>query len=241
MSNYGVFAQYYDKLLSNGEYEVRSDYISGFIIDNGINSGKMLDIACGTGEFTKYFVNKGFDVTGLDLSEDMLSIAKSKCPDTLFLRCDMREFDFKGEFDCCICCFDSINHLNFAEDWKKCFDSVARSVKSGGMFIFDVNTEYKHNCVLSGNSFIFDEEDCFLAWDNYGEGDGNVDIFLDFFIYNGKNYDRYSENFSETAFKSDFIVNMLKDNFQILGIYNDLTKEPENEESVRLYFICKRK
>ena len=168
MSNYGIFARYYDELLKNAEYEVRSDYISGFFNAEGIKYGKLLDLACGTGEFAKNFIHKGFDVVGIDLSEEMLTVAKAKCPDVRFFRGNISSFELSEKFDCCICCLDSLNHLCSKEEWTGCFSSVYNSLKSGGIFIFDVNTVYKHNNILANNSFIFDEKDYFLAWDNEG-------------------------------------------------------------------------
>lgn len=240
MSNYTVFAQYYDRLLKNAEYEVRSEYISGFFNAYGINGGKLLDLACGTGEFSKYFSQKGFEVTGIDLSEDMLTVAKSKCPDAKFIKGDISSFELSEKYDCCICCLDSLNHLTEKEEWINCFKSVYKALKTDGLFIFDVNSVYKHNNVLAGNSFVFDEDDFFLAWDNEDLGDNRVRIFLDFFINNGKNYDRYSECFDELAFEIKDIKEMLSD-FDILGIYGDLSdKSPEYNEE-RVYFVCKRK
>ena len=240
MSNYGVFARYYDRLCKNVDYEVRSDYISGFFNAEGISGGKLLDLACGTGEFSRIFSSKGYYVTAMDLSEDMLTVAKSKAPQVNFIKGDITDFDFNNSFDACICCLDSINHLIKPEMWQSCFSSVSKSLKSGGMFVFDVNTVYKHKNILSGHSFVFDEDDFFLAWDNEGINDNLVRIFLDFFVYNGKSYDRYSECFDELALDSKEILSMLND-FEVLGIYNDLSTEPENAESERLYFICKRK
>ena len=211
MSNYGVFARYYDRLCKNVDYEVRSDYISGFFNAEGISGGKLLDLACGTGEFSKIFSSKGYDVTAMDLSEDMLTVAKSKAPQVNFIKGDITDFDFNQTFDACICCLDSINHLIKPEMWQRCFSSVSKSLKSGGMFVFDVNTVYKHKNILSGHSFVFDEDDFFLAWDNEGINDNLVRIFLDFFVYNGESYDRYSECFDELALDSKEIISMLND------------------------------
>ena len=80
---------------------------------------------------------------------------------------------------------------------RKCFDCVYNSLDNGGVFVFDVNTVYKHQCILADNTFVFDEEDFFLSWDNEYLGDNTVRILLDFFVFNGSSYDRYSEEFNE--------------------------------------------
>ncbi len=238
MSNYGIFAKYYDRLTDNAGYEVRSDYISGFFNAAEPKDYKVLDIACGTGSIAKYLKNKGYCVTGLDSSEEMLAEASLKLGANL-IKGDMRSFDFEKSFDACICNLDSLNHLENISEWTDCFKSVHSSLKDGGMFIFDVNTVYKHNEILADNSFIFDEEDFFLAWDNELLENGKVRILLDFFIFNGTNYDRYSEEITETAFTIEEIKDALSEYFDVIGIYDELTQEPPKDNSERLYFVCK--
>ena len=104
----------------------------------------------------------------------------------------MTDFELPHKVDCCVCSLDSINHLKDIVEVKKCFDCVYNSLNDGGVFVFDVNTVYKHKNVLGNNTFVFDEEDFFLSWDNEYLGDNTVRILLDFFVYNGKNYDRFS-------------------------------------------------
>ncbi len=236
MSSYNKFAYYYDRLTENVDYEVRSDYISGFF---NRNEKKLLDLACGTGSITKLLYDKGFEVTGVDISEDMLTVASSKCA-ARFIKGDMRTLQFNNEFDACVCLLDSINHLESKEDWQSCFESIHRALKENGLFVFDVNTVFKHNQILADNAFIFDEEDFYLAWDNEYVGSNKIRIILDLFAFNGKNYYRYSEEFTEKAYEIDEIKEMLSGLFDIKGIYDDLTHNPPNEESERVFFICKR-
>ncbi len=240
MSSYTVFAKFYDRLTQNAEYKAGSEFISGFFNCESRENYKVLDIACGTGTVAKHLCDMGYDVWGLDLSEEMLSVASPKIGAKLYKR-DMRFFDFENSFDSCICTLDSLNHLESKEDWRACFSSVYSSLKEGGLFIFDVNTVYKHNEVLADNSFIFDEEDFFLAWDNEPLGDNRVRIMLDFFIFNGVNYDRCSEEFTETAFEIEEIEELFCDKFELLGVYDNLSEEPPRADSERIFFVLKRK
>ena len=124
---------------------------------------------------------------------------------------------------------------------EKALECVYHSLNENGVFIFDVNTVYKHRNILADNSFVFDEENYFLSWDNELIDSYSVRIILDFFVYNGVSYDRYSEEFVETAFETEVLSSALMPYFEILGIYDDLSLESPKTDSERLYFVCKRK
>ena len=178
---------------------------------------------------------------------DVISVRESQAKDILQNLCDKsievvadptilagREY-----FDCCVCSLDGINHLTDIVEVKKCFDCVYNSLNDGGIFVFDVNTVYKHKNVLGNNTFVFDEEDFFLSWDNEYLGDNTVRILLDFFVYNGKNYDRFSEEFNEIAYSVNELKSVLN-NFNIIGIYDELNLNDIKEDSERIYFVLKK-
>ena len=239
---YNYFADRYDELTENVDYDAGSDYISGFLNECGIGEGAaLLDLACGTGTMSLLMKNRGYRVTGIDLSEEMLSVADYKAQGEIpFIKADMRDFRLAEPVDACMCCLDSLNHLASIGEVEDAFRCVHASLKDGGIFIFDVNTVYKHNCVLADNSFIFDEEDYFLAWDNELLEENKVRIMLDFFVFNGESYDRYSEEFVETAFSEDCLRAALSPYFEVLGVYDELSSEAPKKDSERIYFVCKR-
>lgn len=245
MSSYKFFAGVYDDLTENVDYEVRSDYISDFFAVNGIKSGTIVDLACGTGSFSVRLANMGYAVLGVDLSPEMLSLAENKlssanCNYSL-LNVKMQDFVAREPVDGVMCLLDSINHLTDSKDVKATFDNVYKSLKKGGLFVFDVNTIYKHQNILFDNTFVFDEEDYYLVWDNEPVSDREVRILLDLFAYNGVNYDRYNEEFNEYAYSVDELTEMLTDaGFSDINVYDELTKEPPKPESERLYFVCKK-
>ena len=240
---YNYFALHYDELTENVDYKVRSDYISGFFNKLGMNqNAKLLDLACGTGTMSLLFKEKGYHVVGIDLSSEMLSIADNKANGTIpFIKAKMQNFKLSEPVDACLCCLDSINHLNNIKEVEKTLKCVYNSLNENGIFIFDVNTIYKHRNILADNCFVFDEENYFLAWDNEQIDDYSVRIILDFFVYNGISYDRYSEEFIETAFETEALSAALNPYFEILGIYDDLSYEAPKADSERIYFVCKRK
>lgn len=238
--SYNAFAEFYDILTENVDYKVRSEYISNFFSRYKKDGKRLLDIACGTGSFAEIFADLGYSVTGVDLSEDMLTIAEEKCRGRVnFIKGDMCDLKFRESFDFCICMLDSVNHLTNYNDLKRLFKSAYNALCKDGLFVFDVNTVYKHKEILADNSFVFDYEDFFLSWDNEFVGDNSVRILIDIFSYNGKNYDRFSEEFFEKAYTAEEICNAL-DGFEVLGIFDELTQNPPGDESQRLYFICKK-
>lgn len=240
---YNHFAGIYDELTENVSYSERAEYISGFFHKYSVKRGaKILDLACGTGSFTAEFSRLGYDVTGADISCEMLSFAENKCSgNASFVCADMRDFAFFEPFDACVCCLDSINHLDSINDVAKTFKCVYNSLRPGGIFVFDVNTLYKHENVLGDNTFVFDEDEFFLSWDNEYLGNGKVRLILDMFFRKGKLYERYSEDFCEQAYDIEAIKNALNPLFDIKGIYNELTLTPPKTDSERLYFVCERK
>ncbi len=245
MSSYNTFAYFYDALTQNVEYETRSNYIYSFFNVNNIKSGTVLDLACGTGSMSLPFMEKGYNIVGIDCSEQMLEIASNKFSqkgnDFSLLKAEMQNFRLESRIDACICCLDSINHLNNISDVQKTFENVYASLKENGLFVFDVNTVYKHNNILSDNTFVFDEEDFYLVWDNETVNDRAVRILLDIFVYNGSSYDRFSEEFKETAYTVDELIKLLiNSGFKDINVYDELSLNAPKENSERIYFVCKR-
>lgn len=240
---YNYFAFCYDDLTENVEYEVRSDYISDFFNEFGVGkNASVLDLACGTGTMSLLMKNKGYTVTGIDSSTEMLSFADSKANGTItFLKAEMQNFRLSAPADACMCNLDSINHLQSIRDVENTFKCVFESLSENGIFVFDVNTVYKHNNILADNTFVFDRENYFLSWDNELMDNNRIKIMLDIFMFNGTNYDRYSETFIETAYSIRELSSALSPYFDILGIYDDVSLNEPADTSERLYFVCKRK
>lgn len=243
MSSYNIFSTLYDALTENVDYEVRSDYISDFFIAEGIVPNTIVDLACGTCSISLPFAKKGSKVIGVDLSEEMLSVASEKtCDYDVSLVCaDITEFVYPAGADAVLCSLDSINHITNIDDVQSVFENAFESLNDNGIFIFDVNTIYKHQNVLFNNTFVFDEEDYYLVWDNEQVDDYEVRILLDFFLFNGESYDKYSEEFNERAYSVDELKIALNNaGFNDIRLYDELTLDSPKEDSERLYFVCKK-
>ena len=246
--SYSDFAAVYDALTENVEYEKRADYFCSLLNGNGVNGGLLLDLACGTGTLSLLMAKKGFSVIGVDLSEDMLAIAQNKKYDscdseTLFLCQDMRKLDLYGTVDCCICSLDSLNHLTGYGDLFKTFSGVSAFMNDGGIFIFDMNTPYKHKNILSEKCFVYELDGVMCVWQNEKVTDDlSVEITLDFFAEEEDGlYSRSTERFAERAYEFETVKTLLeKADFELVANYDDLTTDSPRPDSDRTVYIARR-
>ena len=248
--SYGVFAEFYDGLTRNVDYAAKADYICEIFKRFGHTPECMLDLACGTGTLTIEMKKRGFDIYGADASFEMLSQAQCKAAeeelDIMFLCQKMQSLNLYGLIDTCICTLDSISHLQGKDEVRKTFEKVAEFTEKGGLFIFDVNTLYKHREVLGNNTFVYDTDEVFCVWENtFDESDSSVKIDLDFFIplEDKENcFERSSESFKEFAYSAEDMRSMLEESgFEVLGVYDDMSFEEVREDSQRATVIAAKK
>lgn len=247
MAGYGSFSYYYDKLTDNAEYSRRCDYITDLLAENSVSEGILLDLACGTGTMSQLFSEKGFDVIGVDASEEMLSLAMEKNFEkdgsVLYLCQDMAELDLYGTINCAVCTLDSINHVTDGKKVKSAFEKVGLFMEKGGVFVFDVNTEYKHRSILADNTFVYDVEDVYCVWQNTLDKEtARVHIELDIFVKDeNDSYFRVEEEFDEVVYSHEELEAYLKKSgFEILGVYDEFTKSPLKPDSQRAVYVCKK-
>lgn len=244
---YSAFASFYDVLTGNISYKERAAYFDRLIKKHGGRKGVLLDLACGTGSLSEEMSRLGYDVIGVDGSVDMLSEAMNKKIesdlDIQYICQDMTELDLYGNVDVTVCALDSLNHLAAAEDIEKTIASVSLFTEIGGLFVFDVNTPYKHEHILGNNTFVYDVDEVYCVWQNsfLGGSDNKVEITLDFFENEGDSYQRYSEEFSEIAVSREAIEKMLSDHgMEVMACYDYDTEDPFRENSEKLVFAAKK-
>lgn len=246
MSRYGAFAEYYDSLTSNVSYDETAKYVADILSENGIKKGILLDLACGTGTMSVQMAKRGYEVIGIDNSPEMLSEAREKAyeakEDILFLCQDMCDIDLYGTVECTICLLDSLNHLESEEELLSAFKGVSLFTVPGGMFIFDVNTQYKHKYVLGNNTFVYDNDDVYCVWQNeYDDESKTVEIFLDFFEEENGLYRRSSEYFTECAFSDETIRRLLKEaGFSDVKAYGELSRNAPSETEERIFYVARK-
>ncbi len=246
MSGYGRFAYFYDALTKNVDYPARVDRILGFFRKYGITDGILLDAACGTGSMAELFCAAGFEVVGADASEEMLGEALNKKyesgSDILYLNQDIRSLDLFGSIRCAVCCLDSLNHLPTAQDLFRAIHSVGFFMEKDGIFVFDVNTEFKHKTVLADNTFVYDLDEIYCVWQNSYDCEAKrTDIRLDLFIPGDDGlYEREEEAFSEYVY-SDAVIRECAEraNFRVEEVCGE-EADPVREDEQRVYYICRK-
>lgn len=246
MAGYGLFAQVYDRLTENVPYDEIARYYHGKITKFRQGDGNFLaDIGCGTGNLTARLAGLGYDVIGADASPDMLSQAMNKPHDGVQYICqEMTDIELYGEADIIVSTLDSVNHLQSVRDIAKCFGSAAVNLRSGGLFLFDVNTEYKHKKILADNVFVYDIDGVYCVWQNsFCTEDCGVDIDLNIFAECDDGlYERMEESFREIALPQDRLEAMLQEaGFEVLEVREYLTDKQPAADSDKLMFCARKK
>lgn len=246
MKTYEAFAAYYDGLTDNVDYNALCDRFCQLFSQYG-NGGKIvLDLACGTGSLSILLAEKGFDVVGVDASEEMLSEAMNKSfefGNPIFLNQSMQSLDMFGTIDAAICTLDSINHLKTKKDVKKAIERVSLFLNPKGLFLFDVNTLYKHREILGNNTFVYDTDSVYCVWqNNFHKKSGQIDISLDFFEkQDDGSYLRENECFSEYYYSDEFLTQTLEENsLKVLCRFDDYSDRNVNEKSQRVLYLCRK-
>lgn len=247
MSGYSAFARFYDKLTANIDYRKRGEYFHEIIRKFKTTEGNiLLDLACGTGSISEVMDSLGYDVVGVDNSDEMLGIAIEKKFDSgssvQYLCQDMQQLDMYGTVDVTICALDSINHLPSIEDVRKVFEGVAFFSELDGLFIFDVNTLYKHRHILADNTFTYEAEGIYCVWENTLNKETNeVRMNLEFFEeVDGGLYERSSDSFSEKAYSEEVLENLLAESgFELLAKYGDDTFAPPTDDTQRIVYVAR--
>lgn len=246
MAGYSDFAFVYDSLMCEVDYSARAEYIYSLFEKHGKAPTLLLDLACGTGGFSTQMAQKGAEVIGVDMSEEMLSVARENAAelslDILFLCQKAEELDLYGTVDGAICCLDSLNHITDIQSLKLAINRVSLFLEQGSLFIFDVNTPYKHREVLGNNTFVIEQENVFCVWQNELRACGRVtDISLDFFVEQDGVYERFSEDFSERAYSETELRAILEEaGFTVCAVYDDMTEQPLKDTSERAIFVAKK-
>ncbi len=243
---YNNFALFYDALTTNVNYKKRTDYLCKIFKKHDSLPTLLLDVACGTGSFSVEFAKKGVDVIGADISDTMLSVARQKALEQnlniLFLNQSAADLELYGTVNGAVCCLDSINHITDYSELCQSFAKISLFLEPGRLFVFDVNSLYKHSTVLANNTFIYETDNLFCSWQNkFIKQKNSTQITLDFFYNNGQNYNRFTEIFFERAYTGAQIEKALKKaGLKIEAIYGENTFVSPKNESERIIYVTRK-
>ena len=248
MEAYTGFAAVYDIFMDNVPYEEWSSYLHGLLLEHGIEEGIVLDLGCGTGAMTERLAAFGYDMIGVDNSEDMLELAMEKRvqsgQDILYLLQDMREFELYGTVRAVVSICDSMNYLPCEEDFLQTLKLVNNYLDPEGVFIFDLNTPYKYRELIGDATIAENREDASFIWENtwYEKEQVNEYDLTIFARTNGEYYQKFFETHYQKAYELETVKELIqKSGMEFVAAYDAFTREPVRADSERIYIIAREK
>ena len=246
MEAYTGFAQVYDTFMDNVPYEEWADYLEDRLKEYGIRDGLVLELGCGTGSMTELLAEKGYDMIGVDNSEDMLEIAMEKRiesgHDILYLLQNMQEFELYGTVRAIVSVCDCVNYVTDKNELQEVFCLVNNYLDPQGIFIFDFNTDYKYREVIGNTTIAENREDCSFIWENYYDPEEEINEYdLTIFV---QEEDDIFRRFTETHLQRGYTVEQMRAlveqaGLKILEIKDSDTGEAAAETSERVYIVAK--
>lgn len=248
MDQYKDFAFIYDELMNEVDYNGWVEYIEEIIEKEGTKVQNILELACGTGNLTIPLTKKNYDIAGIDISEEMLGVAREKAEkegvELVLLQQDIAELDFDiTNLDCVLCACDGFNYITYDEDLENVFKKTYELLKENGLFIFDISSFYKLSSVLGNNMYGENREDIAYMWQNYFDDEENlVEMELAFFVKDEDGrFERFEEVHQQRAYTEEEILDMLQSvGFKDIKVYSDFTFETPKKDSERIFFVAKK-
>ena len=247
-SAYSGFASVYDLFMDDIPYAQWADYIEKVLDEHQVPKGLVLDLGCGTGSLSCLLDEKGYDMIGVDLSEEMLGIAKEKAieenRDILYLNQDMREFELYGTVGAIVSVCDSLNYILEEEELLEVFRLVNNYLDPGGIFLFDLNTRYKYEELMGENTIAENRESCSFIWENDYDKEKCINEYNLTIYIEGEDgrYDRWEETHFERFYETEKVIELLeKAGMEFLRVTDEFTDCPPDTDSQRIVFLAREK
>lgn len=246
MSSYQALAQNYDGLTQDVDYEAVAEYLEQHLKLAGLQPKSVVDLGCGTGSLSVILAQKGYQVTGVDLSEEMLSVAWEKAYDMggnrpFFVCQPMEELELPAPVDLAVCCLDSLNYVTDPEACREAIRRAYDNLAPGGMFFFDINSEEKLKG-LDGQVFLDENEDTYCVWRAEFDQEENICYYgMDIFTREDDVWVRDFEEHLEYAYSVSQLTEFLESaGFTDVKTYGDRTWEAPKDGEQRIYFIARK-
>ena len=245
MDAYHNLAVSYDRLTNDVDYASTVDFYYEILKQEGLKPRTAVDLACGTGSVTAILAKKGLRVIGVDLSEEMLTVASQKAMDLenqpMFLCQNLRDLYLPRAVDLAVCALDSLDYITDPADCKEAIRRVFKYLNPGGIFIFDVNTPEKLRA-MDGQVFLDEDDDVYCVWRGEFDEETNICSYgMDLFQRKGNLWERSFEEHCEYAYSADQLVGYLKDaGFTHIRVYADRRLEAPAAGEQRIYIKARK-
>ncbi|MBO7304242.1 MAG: class I SAM-dependent methyltransferase [Clostridia bacterium] len=247
---YDLIAPFYDSVNRDVDYVAWADFIEKVSARNPLipKPELVLDLGCGTGKMTLELASRGYDMTGVDLSVEMLHIAKTEAEQVglgdkiLWLSQDMRAFELYGTVDLAVSCLDTLNHLTDTKSLRQCLRLVHNYLIPNGLFIFDVNGKGKFERIYSNNTYVMEEGGDVCVWENYySSSRGICDFYITLFseCEDGR-YERHEDVEREKMYTLRSLKTSLAEcGFEFIGAYSDFEFTEATDDDERIYVVAR--
>lgn len=245
--SYQKFAYLYDSLMQDAPYDQWLDFFEQVLEKYHHHPRSILDVGCGTGAISIPLAQKGLQVMGVDVSEDMLAVAQHKSQEAgvsvHWVHQDMTQLSLPSTVDTILCFCDSINYILEEKLILATFQNIYNHLEEGGLFLFDCHSLFKMEHIYAQNTYGELDAPLTYLWQCYYDQEEQVvDHELSFFVQqsDGK-YERFDEFHQQKAYHEEKLKEMLLQvGFEILQISADFTHDIPVESSERLFFVAKK-
>ena len=245
MDAYKNLAASYDRLTNDVDYEATVEFYMEILRREGITPRTVVDLACGTGSVTEILARKGYRVTGVDMSEEMLTEAAMKTMDMEqppMYSCQLlQNLRLPRGVDMAVCALDSLDYILDPADCKEAIRRAYKALNPGGIFIFDVNTPEKLRA-MDDQVFLDEDDDVYCVWRGEFDEETNICSYgMDLFQREGNMWSRSFEEHREYAYSQEQLTEFLKDaGFTHIKVYADRLFEAPREGEQRIYFKARK-
>jgi SAM-dependent methyltransferase len=243
LDHYLHLAKVYDEMMADVDYKAWAGYLHAVLEKNGVK--KLFEAACGSGNITFELSSHGYDITASDNSAAMLSIAKKKntslCAEVRFVLQDMRAIETAGSVDAVISACDGPNYID-SQGLEMFTGSAYKALRSGGVLLFDISSQYKLETTLGGNVYFDETDDTVCIWKNtYSETDKSLEMDVTIFARQGELFERQHETHKQYAHSRNDIETILTGaGFRDILVYECFTFDEPKPDCQRLQFICRK-